>query len=122
MKGLEVAPAPGDSRQEMPRSTASDTGPSPSLAVSGTNHPPSRGAPSGGNSMNAMKDYSSAQKFITSPSYELYALNIIKDINSKKIQLKNDTFQLNLGLKSCPFRQIYFLFSEYKPFSLDLGR
>ena len=86
MEVFKVAPAPGDSRQEMPRSTASDTGPSPSSAVSGTNHPPSGGAPSGGNSeKNAMKDYSSAQQFITSPSYELYALNIIKDIKSKKI-------------------------------------
>ena len=31
-----------------------------------------------------MNDYSSAQQFIKSPSYELYALNIIKDIKSKK--------------------------------------
>ena len=61
---------------EMPRSTASDAGPFPSPAVSGTKHPPSRGAPSSENSeKNAMKDYSSVQQFITFLSYELYALN-----------------------------------------------
>ena len=86
MEVFKVAPAPGDSRQEMPRSTASDTGPSPSSAVTGTKHPPSGGAPRGENSeKNSMKDYSLVQQFIMSPSYELYALNIIKDIKSKNI-------------------------------------